>query len=382
MKKFLTVLLASALVAIAIVSAGFKVATAEEPLVDNAKAAVLIDAETGTVITEKNTTERLQIASMVKIMTLNIAFEEIEAGRLSYDDDVTASEYATSMGGSQAFLDTGATYKAGELIKSIVVASANDSCVAIAEHIAGSVPAFVERMNENAKVWGMENTNFVNCTGLPAPNEYSSAADVSVMFRKLVGHKDFYVFAKVWMFDFVHPSGRVTELSNTNKLVRFYEGCDGGKTGFTSEALSCLAATAKRGDTRLICVVVGAPDSKTRNAQVCGLFNYGFSGFESKKFVCAGDKIDGSATVDGGKVGEVGGFAEDDLAVFGKKGTNKCEIQTEFYSVAAPVKRGDIIGTVKVVRDGETVASCNILASEDVETKTYGDVVGDFIKKW
>ena len=234
MKKFLTVLLAGALIAIAIVSAGVRVATAEEPLAAKAKAAVLMDAESGTIITEKNPTERVPIASMVKIMTLNIAFEEIEAGRLGYDDDVTASEYATSMGGSQAFLDTGSTYKVGELIKSIVVASANDSCVAIAEHISGSVPAFVERMNSTAGAWGMENTNFVNCTGLPAPNGYSSAGDAAIMFRRLIGHKDFFEFANVWMFDFVHPSGRVTQLSNTNKLVRFYEGCDGGKTGFTS----------------------------------------------------------------------------------------------------------------------------------------------------
>lgn len=382
MKKFLTVLLAGALVAIAIVSAGVRVATAEEPLAAKAKAAVLMDAESGTIITEKNPTERVPIASMVKIMTLNIAFEEIEAGRLGYDDDVTASEYATSMGGSQAFLDTGSTYKVGELIKSIVVASANDSCVAIAEHISGSVPAFVERMNSTAGAWGMENTNFVNCTGLPAPNGYSSAGDAAIMFRRLIEHKDFFEFANVWMFDFVHPSGRVTQLSNTNKLVRFYEGCDGGKTGFTSEALSCLAATAKRGNTRLVCVVVGAPDSKTRNAQVCGLFNYGFAGFESKKYVCAGDKIDGAATVDGGKTSEVSGYAAGDLAVFGKKGGGQCEVTTEFYSVSAPLKKGDPIGVVRLVRDGETVASSSILASEDVETKTYGDVIGDFIKNW
>ena len=382
MKKFLTVLLAGALVAIALVGAGLRVATAEEPLAAKAKAAVLLDAETGTIITEKNPTERVPIASMVKIMTLNIAFEEIEAGRLGYDDEVTASEYATSMGGSQAFLDTGSMYKVGELIKSIVVASANDSCVAIAEHISGSVPAFVERMNATANALGMENTNFVNCTGLPAPNGYSCAGDVAKMFRRLIGHKDFFEFSKIWMFDFEHPSGRVTQLSNTNKLVKFYEGCDGGKTGFTNEALSCLAATAKRGDTRLICVVVGAPDSKTRNAQVCGMFNYGFSGFESKKYVSAGDPVEGEVAVDGGKENSVGGYSAGNLAVFGKKGEGNCTVETEFYPVSAPVKKGDTIGALRLVRDGEILASTEILANNDVETKTYGDVIGDFIKNW
>lgn len=358
-------------------------AFADEAQDCRARAAVMMDGETGTVIYQKEPEKRLQIASMVKIMTLNIIFDEIDSGNLSYDDLVVASDNAAGMGGSQAFLDAGSEYKVSELVKSIIVASANDSCVAMAEKISGGVPSFVERMNATAKEYGMSNTYFVNCTGLPAPNQYSCASDVGKMMKKLIGHKDFFDFAGVWMFDFTHPSGRVTQLSNTNKLVRFYNGCDGGKTGFTSEALSCLAATAKRGDTRLICVVIGAENSKTRNAEVSKLFDYGFANYECKKLVSVGEMMDEPVAVAKGKVSEIRGYAEADVCVFGKKGGfGNIEKEIEVYDVAAPISKGDIVGELRIVSDGQVIGKTNLLASEDVMNKTYRDFVDDIVSGW
>ena len=298
-------------------------ARADEVVFGSSRSALLLDSESGTIVYEKNSNDRRQIASMVKIMTLNLIFEEVEAGNVSLDEGINVSEYATSMGGSQAFLDAHCSYKAEELVKSIIVASANDSCVAMAERISGEVGAFVQRMNEKASEWGMDNTNFVNCTGLPAPNQYSCAKDVSIMMRKLLKHEKFFEYAKVWMFDFIHPSGRKTELSNTNKLVRFYNGCDGGKTGFTQEAMSCLSATAKRGDTRLVCVVMGSPDAKSRNAEVSKLLDYGFANYESKTFLRGGEELSDEVKVEGGKSNSTLGVVESNLSAFTKRGENK-----------------------------------------------------------
>lgn len=386
MKKKIFFGLALAAVLMAGAAAPMITARADMPKVGalgvNARAATLVDAGTGTVVFEKDAKKRLQIASMVKIMTLSLVFEEIEKGTMGYDTDVTASRYATSMGGSQAFLDADNVYKAGELIKSVIVASANDSCVALAEHVAGSVPAFVERMNAKAERLGLKDTYFVNCTGLPAPNQYSCAADVAVMTRELISHKGFFDFSGIWMFDFVHPSGRVTALSNTNKLVRFYEGCDGGKTGFTSEALSCLSATAKRGDTRFICVVMGAENAKTRNAEVSKLLSYGFANYESKKFASAGETL-GEAEVSNGKKPSVTLAAGGDIALFGKKGEmGACELVKEIAAIVAPVKAGDKVGTLKLVRGDETLACTDIVASGDVKENSYMDFVDKIAKSW
>ena len=360
-----------------------RAAFAEETVESTSRAALLMDSGTGTVIYEKDPEKRLQIASMVKIMTLNVIFDEIDAGNLSYDEMIVASDNAASMGGSQAFLDAGSEYKASELIKSIIVASANDSCVAMAERISGSVPAFVERMNATAAEYGMENTYFVNCTGLPAPNQYSCASDVAVMTRELKKHNDFFEFAGVWMFDFVHPGGRVTGLSNTNKLVRFYKGCDGGKTGFTSEALSCLSATAKRGDTRLICVVIGAENSKARNAEVSELFNYGFANYESRTVIAEGEIVDESIAVSGGKKDTICGVAKSNVSIFCKKGSlQNIEKELHLDKVSAPVRKGDKIGEIRIMLNGEETGQTDILANEDVMTKNYRDFVDDIVEKW
>jgi D-alanyl-D-alanine carboxypeptidase (penicillin-binding protein 5/6) len=331
---------------------------------------------------EKNPTQHMPIASMVKIMTLNLIFDEIENGNLSLDTDVTAGQNATSMGGSQAFLDTNATYKLSELIKSIVVASANDSCVACAEHIAGSGEEFVAKMNQKAADLGMENTNFVNCTGLPAPNGYSCAKDVAIMSRELFNHPIFFDFSKIWMFDFKHPSGRITQLSNTNKLLRGYEGCDGGKTGFTNEAMYCLSATAKRGSSRLISVVMGSQTSKERNAENSKLFNYGFANYETRPLVLKGSKVLNPVYVDGGKTNSVNLICQNDLYHFGKRSKAEITFESTVKTLKAPLKAGRAVGELIIKMDGAEIGRVNLLAETSVAKKSYLDIINDITGSW
>jgi len=349
----------------------------------NAKAALLKDFNSGEVLLSQNSDARLPIASMVKIMTLNLIFEDMDKGIFDSATPIPVSQNAASMGGSQAFLDAGSSYAADELIKSIIVASANDACVAMAEHISGSVEVFVERMNQKASALGMSNTNFENCTGLPSPNAYSSAADVAVMFRELASHARFYDYAKVWMYDLVHPGGRVTGLTNTNKLVRFYNGCDGGKTGFTTEALSCLAATAKRGDTRLIAVIVAAPEAKERNAETSRLFNYGFANFETKKVVSEDMEISDVAKVESGKQESVAVKPQSGFYKLMKKGV-KAEFEQKIYLdvLRAPVAAGDVAGRIEILSGGEKIAEVNLVAAADVKKASFLDIVNKMVGQW
>ena len=232
------------------------------------KSAYLIDPLSNTVIYKKDETKRLPIASICKVMTLLLSFEEIDSGKMSFDENVSISEKASNMGGSQVFLESNASYSVRDLIKSIIVCSANDASVAMAERICGSEELFVEKMNDRAKDLGMENTNFSNCTGLPKPNQYSCAKDVATMYIELTKHSDYFEFSSIWMDEICHPNNRKTQISNTNKLIRFYEGCEGGKTGYTNEAGHCLVASAKRQNMRLVSVVISAVDSKTRFKEV------------------------------------------------------------------------------------------------------------------
>ncbi len=347
------------------------------------KSAVLMSSNTGEVLFESNADERRPIASMVKIMTLLLCFENADAGKISYDDTVTISERSASMGGSQAFLDAGSQYKADDLIKSIAIASANDSCVAMAEHISGSVESFVEQMNNKANQLGMENTVFVNCTGLPVVGQFSTARDVGKMFNELIKHQDYFRYTKIWMDDFVHPSGRVTGLTNTNKLIRQYNGCDAGKTGYTAEAKHCLAATAMRNDMRLVSVIVGGPDSSTRFNENKMLFDYGFANYQSKPFLKKGEKINEEVSVSGGKSDTVKAEAEQNLNLFGKKGEQKGELVIELEkNVKAPVAKGDVVGKA-YIKDGETVLKeVNLVATETIEKANYFDSLNNIIKQW
>ena len=344
------------------------------------KSAVLMNCD-GEVLFERNKDERRPIASMVKIMTLLLCFENIDANKISIEDEVVASERAASMGGSQAFLDAGASYKVENLIKSVIIASANDSCVALAETISGSVEGFVEQMNKKAADLGMTNTVFTNCTGLPMAGQFSTANDVGIMFSQLIKHKKYFEYANIWMDDFLHPSGRVTGLTNTNKLIRQYNGCDGGKTGYTAEAGHCLAATAKRNGTRLISVIVGGIDSKTRFSENKALFDYGFANFESKHYLSAEKPIEQKVKAIGGKQNELSVKLEKNLTCFGRKGQSAGEIVLELpEKVKAPVTEGDEIGYAHVVVNGKKVASVKVIAAQSVKKATFWDYLKNMVK--
>jgi len=348
---------------------------AEAGLSVKAHSAYAIEHTTGEVVYAHNEAERRPIASMVKIMTLLLSMEAIERGEMSVEDDVTVSEYAASMGGSQAFLDAGSVHKVGPLLKSIVVASANDSCVAIAEHLSGGVESFVAKMNERAEQLGMHDTLFTNCTGLPGTAHYSCARDVAVMSRELMKYPLFYEYSQEWMYDFVHPSGRVTGLTNTNRLIRNFPGCDGGKTGFTNEAGFCVSATAQRGNMRLISVVMGGADSKSRFADAGNVLNYGFANFRNIDAVTEGQEIT-MLPVHGGREKEVAVVAKSRACVFGRTG-EAAEITTKVDCgrVSAPVKQGEVVGKIFVLKDGVVVGESELVAASTVERKTFWDCV-------
>ena len=362
---------------------GKNVAFANEIKV-NGKAVYLVDSATGTEMYSSRSDDRLPIASMVKIMTTLLALESVDRGELSLDEMVLVSDVAASMGGSQVFLDSGKEYKAGELIKSIIVASANDSCVAMAERLSGSVEGFVKDMNERAKALGMNNTNFVNCTGLPAPESYSSAKDVSIMFRELIKHPKYFEYAGIWLEDFVHPDGRTTSMTNTNKLVRFYNGCDGGKTGFTSEAKFCLSATAERNGLRVVAVVIGADSSKERFASVSNLFGYAFSNYSAKVIQSKDDCIENSIRVLGGREKGISVAVKEDFKALVKKGDDG-EYKVHFNlpaTVKAPIVRGGEIGKAYLTRNGEVIAECPVVSVVDVEKARYSDTLKHICDEW
>ena len=348
------------------------------------KSAYLADYNSGTVVYEKNAAEHLPIASMCKIMTLLLSFEEIDLGNLLFDDDVTISENAAGMGGSQVFLEANANYKVEELIKSIVVASANDSCVALAERICGSEQAFTKRMNERAKELGMNDTIFVNCTGLPKAGQYSCAKDVAKMFSALLSHEDYFRFSNIWLDKVFHPKGRITEISNTNKLVRFYNGCDGGKTGYTSEAGHCLSASATRDGMRLVCVVISSPNSKTRFKEVSFLFNFGFANFTNKLIIDENEPLNLSVKVEKGKKSTINVIPEKSFYSFSAK-NDKRAFELDFRQeneIIAPITKGDVMGTLYVYENGIEIGSVKVLSMEDVSKKGLIDGIYDITDNW
>lgn len=348
------------------------------------KSAYLIDANTKTVILSKNENEKLPIASMCKIMTLLLCFDAINNKAIRLDDYVTVSDNASGMGGSQVFLESGAEYLVGELIKSIVVASANDACVAMAEAISGSEDVFVEKMNKKAQELNMDNTVFANCTGLPKPTQYSCAKDVAIMFSELLKHDDYFKFSKIWTDKVMHPNDRFTEISNTNKLIRFYNGCDSGKTGYTTEAGHCLSASAVKNGMRLISVVISAPDSKTRFAEASAMFNYGFANYVNKIVVDNNKPLDLNVKINGGKKDSIEVVAEESFFLFSKK-DQKRGVELDFIpidKIKAPIHIGDIVGKLNIYENGILIGSINVLSNENVNNKTYFDIINDISTSW
>ena len=342
----------------------------------NAKSAILMEESTGNILYESNPDERLPIASVTKVMTMLLIMEAVDSGKISLDDMVTVSENAMSYGGSTMFLETGEQLTVNDMLKGIAVASANDGCVAMAEHLAGSESAFVDMMNEKAKKLGMENTHFMNTNGLDEDDHYSSARDVAIMSRELMKHETIFNYTSIWMDTL---RGGKFQLANTNKLIRFYDGANGLKTGSTSKALCCLSAAAKRNDMQLIAVVLGAPTSAERFASAKSLLDYGFANYAVNTQITAGDEVQKIA-VEKGVDKEVGVVASDSCSTLVKKGqedniTKEIKIDE---TITAPIEAGQKIGTMTISRDGEVIADIDLNALSAVEKKGIGLIIKDF----
>lgn len=344
----------------------------------NAKAVLLMEEDSGNVLYESNADEQLPIASVTKIMTMLLIMEAVDSGKITLDDMVTVSENAMSYGGSTMFLETGEQLTVNDMMKGIAVASANDGCVAMAEHLAGSESAFVDMMNAKAKELGMENTHFMNTNGLDQDDHYSSARDVAIMSRELIKHKTIFNYTSIWMDTL---RGGKFQLANTNKLIRFYDGANGLKTGSTSKALCCLSAAAKRNDMQLIAVVLGAPTSAERFSSAKALLDYGFANYAVNTQVTAGDEID-KAHVEKGVDSEVSVVAGDTYSTLVKKGqednvTKEIILDEE---ITAPLEAGQKIGTMKITRGEETLAEIDLNTANAVERKGIGLIVKDFFR--
>lgn len=339
----------------------------------------LVDFNSGRVLYAKGENDKKPIASMVKIMTLLITFENVDSGKLSFDQKVTISHEAAAQVGSEMFLDEGVEYPLSDLIKGIVTMSANDASVAVAELIAGDEVSFTAIMNQRAAALGMNDTLFANATGYPTKEEqYSTAKDVACMMRELAKHKEYYNFSTIWLEDYTHPSGRVTQMANTNKLIRHYKGCDAGKTGYTDSAKFCLAGTAVRDGMRVVGSVLGAQDSKARFRAMSTLFNYGFNNFKNVVLVKGGSPLSVDVKVSGGKKDKLAVMAKSDLSILQSKGETTAKLEYSIpESVKAPINCGDKIGEVYAVIDGQKVAVCDVLAAEEIKKAS----IWDYVKK-
>jgi len=346
------------------------------------KSSVLMDVSTGTLLQEQNAHERLAPASVTKVMTMLLIMEAVDSGQISMTDMVTASESAAAKGGSQIYLKAGETMSVSDMLKSIAVSSANDCACAMAEHLAGSEEAFVAKMNARAKELGMNDTTFVNCTGLDdgenAQNHRTSAYDIALMSRELLkNHPQIKKFTTIWM-DSVR--GGTFGLSNTNKLIRFYPGATGLKTGFTSGAGYCLSATAQREGMELIAVVMGAESSAIRNAACKQLLDYGFANYslytpELTETPDVPVRL-GKATGVSVRLGEAQGV----LVEKARRSGVTPEITLEEF-ITAPVSQGQRLGTLKVLSDGQVLKELPLVAGETVERLTFGDLFGRVLGK-
>ena len=342
---------------------------AEAPITLTSPSAILCEASTGQVIFEKNADERRPVASVNKVMTILLILEAVDEGRVSLEDQVTVSPRAASMGGSQAFLDAGERYKLSELLKTVIVASANDSAVALAEHLAGTEESFVRLMNTRAEELGLTNTHYANCTGLPAQEHYTTARDVAKLSAQLDLHPIYYRYSTIWMDEIKHRGGRVTSLTNTNRLIRFYPGCDGYKTGSTNEARYCVSATAKKEGMRLIAVVLGTPAGQTRFDEARAMLEYGFANVQLVTPIAQGQALDMTVPVRLGGRDEVSVLSGGTCSLLERRGEkNALSLEAALVEkVNAPVYAGDVLGEIRVKRGDEVVAVVPAVAGEDVQ---------------
>ena len=379
MKRSIIVLLAAALVFTFTVTAYAE----QETDASQAKSYIMIDAASGNVLKEANADEQRQCASVVKTMTMLLIFEALDTGRLNLDDTVTVSAHTSSMGGTQVFLDTGTTHKIADLLKAVVVCSANDAAVALAEKVAGSEEAFVEMMNKKAQVMGL-GAHFINASGLSADGQTMSARDIAVVCSELVQYDQFYAWSGIWMDYYIHPDGRETEMVNTNRLVRFYDGCDGICTGSSTEAGYCLAATVKRSGGRFIYVSLGSPNSAVRFDEAKTAFDYAFAGFTAKTIVREGQQLAKNLEVAGGTKTLVNVYAGEEFSALIEKGREDT-LEKELVlleEVTAPLSAGDSVGYLRILLDGEEIGRVDAIVKQDVGVLNYASAIKKIMLWW
>ena len=338
---------------------------AEENLAQNSKSAILLEASTGKIIYEKNADEQLAPASMTKIMSMLLIMEAIEKGQITFDDSVIVSKTAADMGGSQVFIQEGETYKVQELLKGVAIASGNDAVVALAEKVAGSVESFVIKMNERAGQLGLKNTNFMNPHGLDAENHYSSAKDMLIIAKELIKHEKILEFTSIYEDYLKKPDGSSIWLVNTNRLVRFYDGVDGLKTGFTSTAGYCLTSTAMKNNIRFVTVVMGVETSDKRSEDTVELLNHGFNNYKLNTLLTK-EHVLGKVRVENSKEESVEVILKEDITELLK---NTDQVKSYSFNLKVGklkgnIKHGDTIGTVEVI-DNEN----NIIMEKEVTVK-------------
>lgn len=373
MKKFISLLIAF----ITSVTFIYVPVNATEPEIQ-APSAILMEASTGNIIYEKNADEKLRPASITKIMTLILIFDAISEGKIKYTDNVTVSEHAASMGGSQVFLEEGEVQTVETMIKCIAIASANDACVAMAEHICSSEQAFVDRMNSRANELGMTNTNFVNCCGLDADEHMTTARDVAIMSRELISkYPKIHDYSTIWMDTITHVTRKGQSdftLTNTNKLIKQYEWATGLKTGSTSLAKFCLSATANRNGIELISVVMASPDSKTRVSDSITLLNYGYGLCHLYKDESP-PKLD-ELPVKGNIAGKVSCEYDNVFSHLFLEDFDETLITKDFEYISdltAPLEKGDTLGQLIYSYNGSVIGTVDIVASESVKESSFGD---------
>ncbi|MDO4865953.1 MAG: D-alanyl-D-alanine carboxypeptidase family protein [Clostridia bacterium] len=354
------------------------------PIHPDCAAALLMEADSGQIIFQMNPDTPRPVASVTKVMTILLTLEQLDRGALSLEDAVTVSQTAAGMGGSQVLLDVGERQDVATLLKSMIVGSANDAAVALAEAMYGSEALCVDAMNRRAEALGMKDTHFENCTGLPAEGQRTTARDVAIMSRQLFAHELYYTFSTVWMENIDHGDGRITQLVNTNKLLRLLDGCDGGKTGSTGEAGYCISATAQRGGMRLIAVVLGASSGKERFAIAQQMLEYGFANYRKYPVAVRGTRIRGRLPVTGGTEEGVPLMLDGDLTLLLLKGDEqRLQLSPDLpESLPAPVEAGQRVGNVSVSVDGRPVARIPVVACESVEAKGVGRGLRRVLRNW
>lgn len=345
---------------------------------------MLIDNNSGEILFSNNENQKMPVASICKLMTALITIENIEAGNLALTDKLVASSYACEAEGSQAFLDAGSEYAVSDLLKSVIVASANDSSIVLAEAIGGSEANFVKLMNKRAKELSMTNTLYENSTGLPSANQYSTAKDCALILKEISKHNLYKENCQIWMDKLIHPSGRETELVNTNRLIRYYDSCVTGKTGFTDEAGYCLVSTSEKNGMNLTAVTLKCKDASSRFKESIELFEYGFNNFENKKVVSADQSLSFDLPVNKGKQEKVNLIAEKDLFTIIKKGDDdQVELKYELIeSINAPVNAGEIVGKIIALKNGVVCGETNIICLNDIEKQNFADIFVKIINRW